>query len=183
MDYEDFDEKTIKKIISKRKEGWSVSDLSEKYCCDDKQICELLLSKMSKDDFYSIKIDFKTKNPEFQKKYMYGRIVEVLNDRYAIYTVPSASQRFIILELKDKKIGIDIKATYYDSVIKSAWQYKKYNKQVDQLYILIISKRVTGPFLKKLKEDPTLPENTQLISVDIEKDINKFQDLLFNLNF
>ena len=177
------DEKDVDGLIKKRNEGWSIDELTIRYNLKPNEVIDILKSKTDINTFFSLNIDFKTKNPETIKMRMYSRIVELLNNVHAIYDVPSASQRFIILETPDKKIGIDIKVTYYDSVIKSAWRYKAYHKQVDHLYIIIISKRVTGAYLEKIKNDPTLPDNTTLISLEETENISKLQDMLMKLKF
>ena len=115
------DEKDIEGLIQKRKEGWSTDELAERYDIEPNEVMDILKSKTDINTLFSINIDFKTKNPELIKMRMYNRIVEILNNIHAVYDVPSASQRFIILDTKDKTIGLDIKVTYYDSVIKSAF--------------------------------------------------------------
>ncbi|MCK5299517.1 MAG: hypothetical protein KAJ54_00035 [Candidatus Aenigmarchaeota archaeon] len=177
------DDSDIKKMVQKRLEGWDLDELSIRYEITPDEISKILKENMDLNDFFTINIDFKTKNPEIIKKRMYERLVEILTKIYAVYDVPSASQRFIIIDTPEKKIGIDIKVTYYDTVIKSAWKYKAYNEKVDELYIIIISSRVSGSYLKKLKDDPTLPENTTLISLEEKEEIQKLQDLLLNLKF
>ena len=124
------DEKDIEGLIQKRKEGWSTDELAERYDIEPNEVMDILKSKIDINTLFTLNIDFKTKNPELIKMRMYNRIVEILNNIHAVYDVPSASQRFIILDTKDKKIGIDIKVTYYDSVIKSSWRYKGYHKSL-----------------------------------------------------
>ncbi|MCK5594415.1 MAG: hypothetical protein KAI18_04175, partial [Candidatus Aenigmarchaeota archaeon] len=64
-------------------------------------------------------------------------------------------------------IGLDIKATYYDTVVQSAWKYKKYHEKVGQLYIFLISRRLTKEKFDTLVKDK--PDNVTIIPyTDIE---------------
>lgn len=163
------DSEILEKMIEERNKGKSLSELSKKYEIPRSEIKKELQKKMSKDEFYTLDIDYNTDNGEKIQKIMHDRILEILAEYHPDAEIPSTAQKFVKIHDKDIDccIGLDIKATYYDTVVQSAWKYKKYHEKVGQLYIFLISRRLTKEKFDTLVKDK--PDNVTIIPyTDIE---------------
>lgn len=170
------DKKLIKDMIIERNDGMPLNELSKKYEIPAAEIKKILKDEMD-DAFYSFDINYKTDNPEKIQKILSARITELVVDFYPDnYDIPSKSHKFIkITDAKsDLCIGLDVKATYYESVVQSAWKYKKYHQKVGQLFIILISRRIRKDRLKELLNNK--PDNVTIIpytDIDAVENIRK----------
>lgn len=162
------DSEILEKMIEEREKGKNFSELSKKYEVPRSEIIKNLKKKMG-DRLYSLDIDYNTDNGEKIQKIMHDRILELLAEYHPDAEIPSTAQKFVKIhdDNIDCCIGLDIKATYYDTVVQSAWKYKKYHEKVGQLYIFLISRRLTKEKFDKLIKDK--PDNVTIIPyTDIE---------------
>ena len=88
------------------------------------------------------------------------------------------SQKFIKIHEGnlDCCIGLNVMATYYDTVVKSLWKYKKYHSQVGELIIILISRRLTKEKLEELLDDK--PENVTIMPYTDTESLEKLRKKL-----
>ncbi len=156
------DPKQIEAFIEARDEGKSFTELSLKYDIPRSEIKKVLADNMG-DRLYTFDIIYKTDNSERIQKIIQERILEILAEYHPDIQIPSTSQKFIKIHEGDLDccIGLNIMATYYDTVVKSLWKYKKYHTQVKELIIILISRRISKDRLDELLRDK--PENVTII--------------------
>ncbi|MBW6461967.1 MAG: hypothetical protein K0B07_02885 [DPANN group archaeon] len=156
------DTKILENMIDERNKGKTLSELSKKYEIPRSEIKKKLQKKMG-DKIYTLDIDYNTDNGEKIQKMLHDRILEILEEYHPDAEIPSTAQKFVKIhdDNIDCCIGLDIKATYYDTVVQSAWKYKKYHEKVGQLYIILISRRLTKEKFETLIKDK--PDNVTII--------------------
>ena len=156
------DAEMIEKMVDERNKGKSFIELSVKYDMPRSEIKKILTDKLG-EMVYTLNIDYNTDNGERIQKILHERILELLAEYHPNAEIPSTSQKFVKIHDDDFDccIGLDIKATYYDTVVQSAWKYKKYHEKVGQLYIILVSRRLTKEKLDALRSDK--PDNVTII--------------------
>ncbi len=168
--------KDIEGMIAERNNGKSVKDISLRFDMPGIEVKKMLVDKMG-DDFYNLNLP-KVDNPERLQKMVHSRLIDIIEDYHEDYEKPSKSHKFIKIKSSDPRfnIGVDVKATYYESVVKSAWRYKKYHEMVDKLYIILISRRIKGERLEELKND--MPDNVIIIPYEDSENIEELKEML-----
>lgn len=170
------DSKEIDDIITAWNNGKDLSEISKKTEIPIDEIKKALKNKMG-DKFYSFDIEFKTENIEKIQKILYNHLFELLEDFHPDAEISPTSQKFIRVKKSDNSIiGIDIKATYYDSVVKSVWKYKKFHETVNQLFIILVSRRITKERLNDLIKDK--PDNVTIIPYTNTEELEKFRKMI-----
>ncbi|MCK5593839.1 MAG: hypothetical protein KAI18_01210, partial [Candidatus Aenigmarchaeota archaeon] len=89
------DSEILEKMIEERNKGKSLSELSKKYEIPRSEIKKELQKKMSKDEFYTLDIDYNTDNGEKIQKIMHDRILEILAEYHPDAEIPSTAQKFV----------------------------------------------------------------------------------------
>ena len=171
------DPKLIKTLIDARDEGKSFNELSLKYDMPRSEIKKILSDNMD-DRLYSLDIRYKTENGERIQKIIQERILEILAEYHPDIQIPTTSQKFIKIHEGnlDCCIGLNVMATYYDTVVKSLWKYKKYHSQVGELIIILISRRLTKEKLEELLDDK--PENVTIMPYTDTESLEKLRKKL-----
>ncbi len=171
------DPKEIEAFIEARDEGKSFTELSLKYDMPRSEIKKILSDKMG-DRLYTFDIRYKTDNGEKIQKIIQERIFEILAEYHPNILIPSTRQKFIKIHEGDLDccIGLNVMATYYDTVVKSLWKYKKYHTQVKELIIILISRRISKDRLDELLKDK--PENVTIIPYTDTGLLEKFRKKL-----
>ncbi len=171
------DPKLIKTLIDARDEGKSFNELSLKYDMPRSEIKKILSDNMD-DRLYSLDIKYKTENGERIQKIIQERILEILAEFHPDIQIPTTSQKFIKIHEGnlDCCIGLNVMATYYDTVVKSLWKYKKYHSQVGELIIILISRRLTKEKLEELLNDK--PENVTIMPYTDTESLEKLRKKL-----
>ena len=171
------DPKLIKTLIDARDEGKSFNELSLKYDMPRSEIKKILSDNMD-DRLYSLDIKYKTENGERIQKIIQERILEILAEFHPDIQIPTTSQKFIKIHEGnlDCCIGLNVMATYYDTVVKSLWKYKKYHSQVGELIIILISRRLTKEKLEELLDDK--PENVTIMPYTDTESLEKLRKKL-----
>ena len=171
------DPKLIKTLIDARDEGKSFNELSLKHDMPRSEIKKILSDNMD-DRLYSLDIKYKTENGERIQKIIQERILEILAEFHPDIQIPTTSQKFIKIHEGnlDCCIGLNVMATYYDTVVKSLWKYKKYHSQVGELIIILISRRLTKEKLEELLNDK--PENVTIMPYTDTESLEKLRKKL-----
>lgn len=166
--------------ISMRKKGYTIEEIARKCKAEQKDVYDVLKKNLGQ-KYLEFNIEMDETNETKIQDMLYGRLIELITEYYPKYTIPLTKQKYIIIsrEIIGKNIGVEIRATYYDSVIKSLWAYKKYNQKVDQLFIIVISRRLTGEKIREMNNDKEKPKNVHIIDYRDKKKLEKLYQKLW----
>lgn len=176
------DKDVREKWLKLRENGYTIEAIAEKTSSRPAIVRRHLIKQLG-DKFYDFNPDVAGMPDMKIQEMLYQLFMEYLTDHFPKYEVPFAKQRYVELDkrLLKKIVGIEIKATYYDTVVKAIWKYKKYHKNVDKLYIIVVSRRLTGEKIKALNKDPTKPRNVKVLDYRDTDLIGKFRKKLLEL--
>ncbi|MBW6451730.1 MAG: hypothetical protein K0B02_03295 [DPANN group archaeon] len=166
--------------LKMRQQGYAIEDIARKCKALDTEVYDFLKSSLG-DKFLELNLNFDENEIRVQD-ILFSRLGELVSEYYPDYKFPVTKEKYLIITkdvIGTNNIGINIRATYYDSVIKSLWVYKKYNLKVDKLYIIIVSRRLTGEKIKAMQENENKPENVILIDYRNKEDIIAFYNKLW----
>ena len=157
--------------LKMRNQGYTIEEIARKCKSEEDVVQDFLRSSLGK-KYLELNLNLDESEIKTQD-ILYGRLIELVAEYYPDYTFPVTKEKYLIItkDLTGNTIGIDVRATYYDSVIKSLWVYKKYHLKVDKLYIIVISRRITGEKMKLMQKDKDKPSNVFLIDYRNKKKI------------
>lgn len=175
-------DETREKWVHLRDEGYTIASIAEKTNSRPAIVRRYLIKTLG-ETFYDFNPDVKGMPDMKIQERLYQLFMEYLTDHFPKYEVPFAKQRYVEIDkrLLKKVVGVEIKATYYDTVVKAIWKYKTYHKNVDKLYIIVVSRRLTGEKIKSLNKDKTKPRNVKVIDYRDTDLLGRFRKKLLEL--